>query len=54
LNSNNINSLFIAIVESLLIEKPATPIAFMIEYLHRQFPEEAKLAMEALSKSSSG
>lgn len=54
LNSNNINSLFIAIVESLLVDKPTKPIAFMIEYLHRHFPEEAKLAMEGLSKCSSG
>jgi len=37
LNSKNINSLFISIVENLLIEKPANPIAFMIEYLNKQF-----------------
>lgn len=44
LNSKNINALFIQIVESLLIEKPANPIAFMIEYLHKQYPDQAKLA----------
>jgi cAMP-dependent protein kinase regulator len=49
LNSKNINSLFISIVENLLIEKPANPIAFMIEYLYKQFPDQAKEAIEALS-----
>lgn len=49
LNSKNINSLFIQIVENLLIEKPANPIAFMIEYLYKQFPDQAKEAIEALS-----
>lgn len=28
-----------------LLEKPANPIAFMIEYLHKQYPDQAKLAM---------
>ena len=45
LNSKNINALFIQIVESLLIEKPANPIAFMIEYLHKQYPDQAKMAL---------
>jgi cAMP-dependent protein kinase regulator len=54
LNSKNINSLFISIVESLLIEKPANPIAFIIEYLHKQYPEEAKGAIQSLSLSPPG
>lgn len=54
LNSKNINSLFISIVESLLIEKPANPIAFMIEYLHKQYPEEAKAALQGISEFSGG
>ena len=45
LNSKNINSLFIQIVESLLIEKPSNPIAFVIEYLNKQYPDQAKEAM---------
>lgn len=49
LNSKNINALFISIVESLLIEKPANPIAYMIEYLNKQFPDQAKPALEALT-----
>jgi hypothetical protein len=36
-------------VESLLIEKPSNPIAFIIEYLHKQYPEQAKPAIEAIS-----
>eukprot|EP00286_Rhodomonas_abbreviata_P027684 CAMPEP_0181297458 /NCGR_PEP_ID=MMETSP1101-20121128/5248_1 /TAXON_ID=46948 /ORGANISM="Rhodomonas abbreviata, Strain Caron Lab Isolate" /LENGTH=411 /DNA_ID=CAMNT_0023402391 /DNA_START=102 /DNA_END=1337 /DNA_ORIENTATION=- len=52
LNSKNINSLFISIVENLLIEKPANPIAFMIEYLYKQYPDQAKSALENLSPSS--
>lgn len=31
-------------MESLLIEKPANPVAFMIEYLYKQFPDQAKAA----------
>ncbi|GMH70330.1 hypothetical protein TrLO_g4817, partial [Triparma laevis f. longispina] len=31
LNSKNINTLFIQIVESLLIEKPDNPIGFIVE-----------------------
>lgn len=59
LNSKNINSLFIQIVESLLIEKPANPIAFIIEYLKKQYPDQAKVAFEgspaaAESKADSG
>jgi cAMP-dependent protein kinase regulator len=48
LNSKNINALFISIVESLLIEKPTNPIAYIIEYLHKQFPDQAKPAIDAL------
>ena len=53
LNSKNINSLFISIVENLLIEKPANPIAFMIEYLYKQYPDQAKIALETLNPNSS-
>jgi hypothetical protein len=52
LNSKNINSLFISIVENLLIEKPANPIAFMIEYLYKQYPDQGKLALENISPVS--
>lgn len=49
LNSKNINSLFIQIVESLLIEKPDNPIAFMVEYLLKQYPNETKELQHGLS-----
>lgn len=52
LNSKNINAVFIAIVENLLIEKPANPIAFMIEYLHKQYPDQAKEAIDNLCGGS--
>jgi len=32
-----------------LIEKPANPIAFMIEYLYKQYPDQAKIAIDTLS-----
>lgn len=35
-------------MESLLIEKPANPIAYMIEYLYKQYPDQAKVAIEGL------
>ena len=54
LNSKNINSLFISIVENLLIEKPANPIAFMIEYLYKQYPDQARPAIENLTPANAG
>ena len=54
LNSKNINTVFISIVENLLIEKPDNPIAFMIEYLNKSYPDQAKEALDALIPSSSG
>lgn len=52
LNSKNINSLFISIVENLLIEKPANPIAFMIEYLYKQYPDQAKATFDNLNAAT--
>ena len=40
LNSKGINSLFISIVEALLVSKPEKPIQFIVEYLHKNHPEE--------------
>lgn len=54
LNSKNINGLFIQIVESLLIEKPANPVAFMIEYLYKQFPDQARQATPLGGGGASG
>eukprot|EP00595_Chromulina_sp_UTEXLB2642_P003768 CAMPEP_0196764792 /NCGR_PEP_ID=MMETSP1095-20130614/6857_1 /TAXON_ID=96789 ORGANISM="Chromulina nebulosa, Strain UTEXLB2642" /NCGR_SAMPLE_ID=MMETSP1095 /ASSEMBLY_ACC=CAM_ASM_000446 /LENGTH=426 /DNA_ID=CAMNT_0042121243 /DNA_START=110 /DNA_END=1391 /DNA_ORIENTATION=+ len=50
LNSKNINALFISIVESLLIEKPSNPIGFIVEYLFKQYPDQAKEALDIISK----
>lgn len=44
LNAKNINGMFIQIVESLLIEKPSNAVAFIIEYLYKQYPDQAKAA----------
>lgn len=54
LNSKNINSLFISIVENLLIEKPTNPIAFIIEYLYKQYPDQAKAALDTLYPGGGG
>lgn len=48
LNTKNINSLFISIVENLLIEKPANPIAFIIEFLYKQYPDQSKPALDSI------
>jgi cAMP-dependent protein kinase regulator len=53
LNSKNINSLFVAIVENLLIEKPSNPIAYIIEYLHKQYPDQSSETIERLAGSAS-
>jgi cAMP-dependent protein kinase regulator len=44
LNKKNVNQLFIQIVENLLIEKPDNPIRFIIEYLEKRFPDQARPA----------
>ncbi|CAM9746842.1 unnamed protein product [Chrysoparadoxa australica] len=51
LNSKNINSLFVQIVERLLIEKPANPIGFMVEYLTKKYPEETSKATIGLPQA---
>ena len=40
LNSKDINSLFIQIVEQLLIQKPDNPIGFIVDYLVKKFPDK--------------
>lgn len=42
LQAKGINSLFISMVESLLLTKPDNPIAHIIEYLQTHFPEKAQ------------
>lgn len=37
--SKGINSLFVNIVESLLIEKPDNPIQFIVDYLQKNYPD---------------
>lgn len=39
--AKGINSLFVAIVEGLLVEKPDNPVTFIIEFLCKQYPEAA-------------
>lgn len=52
LNTKNINSLFIAIVENLLIEKPVNPIGYIIEYLHKQYPDQSIDAIQKIAMNS--
>lgn len=42
LAEKGVNSLFVKIVEHLLMEKPENPISFMVEYLLENYPEETK------------
>eukprot|EP00804_Cyclotella_cryptica_P000088 CCRYP_013726-RA/>CCRYP_013726-RA protein AED:0.42 eAED:0.42 QI:94/1/0.4/1/0.75/0.6/5/0/398 len=42
LKANNLNAIFVSIVEAILIEKPDNPIGFMTEFLLHKFPEETK------------
>ncbi|DBA04978.1 TPA: hypothetical protein N0F65_006980 [Lagenidium giganteum] len=41
LHKKNINTLFINLVESLLLAKPENPIAHIIQYLQTNYPDEA-------------
>ena len=46
LNAKGINTLFIKIVENLLIEKPDNPIQFIVKYLQREYPGQCGSAPE--------
>jgi len=46
LNAKGINTLFIKIVENLLIEKPDNPIQFIVKYLQREYPDQTGSAPE--------
>lgn len=41
---STLHSLFIQIVERLLIEKPDNPIGFIAEYLAKRYPDETRAA----------
>lgn len=41
LNRKGINTLFIKIVEDLLLNKPDNPIKHVVAFLHRNYPDEA-------------
>lgn len=47
LDSKNLNALFVALVEDLLVEKPENPIGFMVNYLKEKYPEETSEQPEA-------
>ena len=40
LNKKGINTLFIKIVEQLLLDKPDNPIQHVVEFLLKEYPEE--------------
>uniref|UniRef100_A0A7S2S0X9 Cyclic nucleotide-binding domain-containing protein n=1 Tax=Mucochytrium quahogii TaxID=96639 RepID=A0A7S2S0X9_9STRA len=42
LAEKGVNSLFVKIVEQLLMEKPDCPVSFIVAYLLKNFPEETK------------
>ena len=46
LNAKDINTLFIKIVENLLIEKPDNPIQFIVKYLQREYPDQTGASPE--------
>ena len=46
LNEKGVNSLFIKIVENLLLAKPENPIAFIVDYLMKNFPKETEEFMK--------
>jgi hypothetical protein len=50
LNAKGINTLFIKIVENLLIEKPDNPIQFIVKYLQREYPGQCGSAPESSSR----
>lgn len=47
LHKKNINTLFINLVESLLLSKPENPIAHIIQYLQANYPDQANVKKAA-------
>jgi len=54
LNAKGINTLFIKIVENLLIEKPDNPIQFIVKYLQREYPDQTGASPEGASGGGGG
>jgi cAMP-dependent protein kinase regulator len=54
LNVKGINTLFIKIVENLLIEKPDNPIQFIVKYLQREYPDQCGALPEASGGAMGG
>ncbi|KAL9187954.1 hypothetical protein ACHAXT_006332 [Thalassiosira profunda] len=42
LEEKKLNALFVSIVEAILVEKPDSPIGFMVGFLCKKFPEQTK------------
>ena len=54
LNVKGINTLFIKIVENLLIEKPDNPIQFIVKYLQREYPDQCGALPQASAADGMG
>lgn len=54
LQQKGINTLFINIVESLLLAKPDNPIQHIIQYLHNNFPDQCGGLAPATPASAPG
>lgn len=54
LQQKGINTLFINIVESLLLAKPDNPIQHIIQYLHNNFPDQCGGLTPATPASAPG
>jgi cAMP-dependent protein kinase regulator len=54
LNVKGINTLFIKIVENLLIEKPDNPIQFIVKYLQREYPDQCGALPQAMGGDGMG
>jgi len=50
LKDNDINTIFVSIVEKLLINKPVEPVGFIVKYLIEKFPSETKYCINSPSQ----
>lgn len=40
IDKHDINKMFVGIVENVLLEKPGNPAAFVVDFLHRTYPDK--------------
>ncbi len=53
MDQSSISQLFVRIVERLVLEKPAVPFLFVVEFLLKSFPSDGQIAVHNINPHKS-